>query len=65
MLLLFQVAIHAIGDRANDFILDLYKSVASKNRMRDRRFRVSSTVDFKIFEQLIFIFLSAWVVLML
>ncbi|KAL8555259.1 hypothetical protein ACS0TY_003170 [Phlomoides rotata] len=35
-----QVAIHAIGDRANDLILDLYKSVASKNGMRDRRFRI-------------------------
>ncbi|KAL6531353.1 Protein LONG AFTER FAR-RED 3 [Orobanche minor] len=34
-----QVAIHAIGDRANDFILDLYKSVASENGFRDRRFR--------------------------
>lgn len=38
---LFQVAIHAIGDRANDLILDLYRSVASTNGMRDRRFRVS------------------------
>ncbi|KAI3448791.1 hypothetical protein Pfo_005456 [Paulownia fortunei] len=35
-----QVAIHAIGDRANDLILDLYKSVASENGMRDRRFRI-------------------------
>ncbi|KAK6143252.1 hypothetical protein DH2020_023600 [Rehmannia glutinosa] len=35
-----QVAIHAIGDRANDLILDLYKSVASKNGVRDRRFRI-------------------------
>ncbi|KAL3814746.1 hypothetical protein ACJIZ3_016014 [Penstemon smallii] len=35
-----QVAVHAIGDRANDLILDLYKSVASKNGMRDRRFRI-------------------------
>lgn len=37
----FQVAIHAIGDRANDLILDMYDSVASTNGMRDRRFRVS------------------------
>ncbi|TKY49710.1 putative amidohydrolase YtcJ [Spatholobus suberectus] len=35
-----QVAIHAIGDRANDFILDLHSSVASTNGMRDRRFRI-------------------------
>lgn len=35
-----QVAIHAIGDRANDLILDMYESVASKNGKRDRRFRV-------------------------
>ncbi|PSS26497.1 Amidohydrolase [Actinidia chinensis var. chinensis] len=35
-----QVAIHAIGDRANDLILDMYKSVVSTNRMRDRRFRI-------------------------
>lgn len=35
-----QVAIHAIGDRANDLILDLYSSVASTNGMRDRRFRI-------------------------
>ncbi|PIN21975.1 N-substituted formamide deformylase [Handroanthus impetiginosus] len=34
-----QVAIHAIGDQANDMILDLYKSVASENGMKDRRFR--------------------------
>ncbi|THG04875.1 hypothetical protein TEA_010116 [Camellia sinensis var. sinensis] len=35
-----QVAIHAIGDRANDLILDMYKSVVSTNGMRDRRFRI-------------------------
>ncbi|KAK7343113.1 hypothetical protein VNO80_26076 [Phaseolus coccineus] len=35
-----QVAIHAIGDKANDLILDLYSSVASTNGMRDRRFRI-------------------------
>ena len=37
----FQVAIHAIGDRANDLILDIYESVVSTNGMRDRRFRVN------------------------
>ncbi|KAI5677020.1 hypothetical protein M9H77_07970 [Catharanthus roseus] len=35
-----QVAIHAIGDRANDLILDLYALVVSKNRRRDRRSRI-------------------------
>ncbi|KAL5570297.1 hypothetical protein UlMin_026872 [Ulmus minor] len=35
-----QVAIHAIGDRANDLILDMYDSVISKNGIRDRRFRI-------------------------
>ncbi|KAB1201210.1 Transcription initiation factor TFIID subunit 2 [Morella rubra] len=35
-----QVAIHAIGDRANDLILDMYDSVVSTNGMRDRRFRI-------------------------
>ncbi|KAL2326368.1 hypothetical protein Fmac_025426 [Flemingia macrophylla] len=35
-----QVAIHAIGDRANDLILDMYGSVVSTNGIRDRRFRI-------------------------
>lgn len=35
-----QVAIHAIGDKANDLILDMYASVASRNEKRDRRFRI-------------------------
>ncbi|XP_062093168.1 protein LONG AFTER FAR-RED 3 isoform X2 [Humulus lupulus] len=35
-----QVAIHAIGDRANDRILDMYESIISKNGIRDRRFRI-------------------------
>ncbi|CAL2237567.1 unnamed protein product [Prunus armeniaca] len=35
-----QVAIHAIGDRANDLILDMYESVFSTNGVRDRRFRI-------------------------
>ena len=32
---------HAIGDKANDLILDIYESVVSTNGMRDRRFRVN------------------------
>ncbi|XP_050381624.1 protein LONG AFTER FAR-RED 3 isoform X2 [Argentina anserina] len=35
-----QVAIHAIGDRANDLILDMYESVILENGVRDRRFRI-------------------------
>ncbi|KAL5720054.1 Protein LONG AFTER FAR-RED 3 [Ranunculus cassubicifolius] len=35
-----QVAIHAIGDKANDLILDMYEKVAVSNGNRDRRFRI-------------------------
>ncbi len=35
-----QVMIHAIGDKANRMILDLYTEVAGANGPRDRRFRV-------------------------
>ncbi len=35
-----QVAVHAIGDRANDFILDVYGNAEKVNQERDRRFRV-------------------------
>ncbi|KAJ8755909.1 hypothetical protein K2173_024454 [Erythroxylum novogranatense] len=35
-----QVAIHAIGDKANDVVLGIYKSVVSTNAGRDRRFRI-------------------------
>jgi len=34
------VAVHAIGDRANDFILSVYGDAAKLNGPRDRRFRV-------------------------
>jgi predicted amidohydrolase YtcJ len=34
------VAVHAIGDRANDFILSVYGEAAKLNGQRDRRFRV-------------------------
>lgn len=36
----FQVMIHAIGDRANRILLDIYESVALLNGPRDRRFRI-------------------------
>lgn len=35
-----QVIIHAIGDRANATILDLYREVEKTNGPRDRRFRI-------------------------
>ncbi|HTP34119.1 MAG TPA: amidohydrolase [Candidatus Acidoferrales bacterium] len=35
-----QVAIHAIGDRANDRVLSLFEEVAKENGPRDRRFRI-------------------------
>jgi predicted amidohydrolase YtcJ len=34
------VAVHAIGDRANDFILAVYAEAQKSNGSRDRRFRV-------------------------
>jgi len=36
-----QVAIHAIGDEANDNVLDLFAEVAARNGARDRRFRIA------------------------
>jgi predicted amidohydrolase YtcJ len=35
-----QVAIHAIGDRANQTLLDIYARVAAEHGPRDRRFRI-------------------------
>ncbi len=35
-----QVVVHAIGDRANAVLLDLFDSVATAHGVRDRRFRV-------------------------
>ncbi len=34
------VAVHAIGDRANDWLLQVYAAVARRNGLRDRRFRI-------------------------
>ncbi len=36
----FQVSIHAIGERANAMLLDLFAAVAAANGARDRRFRI-------------------------
>jgi predicted amidohydrolase YtcJ len=35
-----QVAVHAIGERANDWLLDAFAAAASANGPRDRRFRI-------------------------
>ena len=35
-----QVAVHAIGERANALVLDIYDSVATAHGPRDRRFRI-------------------------
>ncbi|MBA2627334.1 MAG: amidohydrolase [Gemmatimonadales bacterium] len=35
-----QVAVHAIGERANALVLDIYDSVAKAHGARDRRFRI-------------------------
>ena len=35
-----QVAVHAIGDRANDWMLNTFQWVAEQNGQRDRRFRI-------------------------
>jgi len=35
-----QVMIHAIGDRANDQILQIFEEVTARNGPRDRRFRI-------------------------
>lgn len=35
-----QVNVHAIGDRANATVLDIYESVIKANRPRDRRYRI-------------------------
>jgi predicted amidohydrolase YtcJ len=36
----FQLFIHAIGDRANDWLLDVYEETIEQNGPRDRRFRI-------------------------
>ena len=35
-----QVAVHAIGDLANDDVLDVFQGVVARNGKRDRRFRI-------------------------
>ncbi len=35
-----QVAVHAIGDKANHMVLDMYEEAERQNGVRDRRFRI-------------------------
>jgi predicted amidohydrolase YtcJ len=51
------VAVHAIGDRANSELLDIFAEVAKKNGPRDRRFRIEHAqhlrpVDYGRFKEL-------------
>ncbi len=52
-----QVIVHAIGDRANNIILNLYEQVIRENGERDRRFRIEhaqhlSPTDIPRFQEL-------------
>src|SRR5207244_8286599 len=51
------VAVHAIGDRANAELLDIFAEVIQKNGPRDRRFRIEHAqhlrpVDYARFKEL-------------
>jgi predicted amidohydrolase YtcJ len=35
-----QLCVHAIGDRANSLVLDMYERIEARNGQRDRRFRI-------------------------
>jgi len=53
----FQVTIHAIGDKANSDLLEMYDAVIQENGPRDRRFRIEHAQhirpgDFKRFAEL-------------
>lgn len=43
-----QVAVHAIGDRANALLLDIYDSVAAAHGARDRRFRIEHAQHLRV-----------------
>lgn len=45
-----QVSVHAIGDRANAMLLDIYGRVARDNGARDRRFRVEHAQHLRMAE---------------
>ena len=43
-----QVVVHAIGDRANALLLDIYDSVAAAHGARDRRFRIEHAQHLRV-----------------
>lgn len=43
-----QLSIHAIGDRANNYILEMFGEIVSKNPPRDRRFRIEHAQHLRI-----------------
>jgi len=43
-----QVAVHAIGDRANALLLDIFDSVATAHGARDRRFRIEHAQHLRV-----------------
>lgn len=42
-----QLSVHAIGDRANSYMLDLYEKITQQNPKWDRRFRIEHTQHIK------------------
>ena len=47
-LFVFAVPIHAIGDKANDMLLDMINRVVDLNGVKDGRFQVCSDSYFRI-----------------
>jgi predicted amidohydrolase YtcJ len=43
-----QIMIHAIGDRANDLILNIFEQVERENGARDRRFRIEHAQHLRV-----------------
>ena len=43
-----QVNIHAIGDRANDFVLSTFEKTAQENGAKDRRFRIEHAQHLRV-----------------
>lgn len=43
-----QVSVHAIGDRANHTVLDMYEESARRNGERDRRFRIEHAQHLRV-----------------
>ncbi len=42
-----QICIHAIGDKANSFLLDMYEKIKNENPVWDRRFRIEHAQHLK------------------